>query len=258
MIIRQHTENVRKLAENFWEEGVPCYTVATRRELQALLAQRGAPDLILFCLPENGDISIYEIEQLRITDDIPLLCLVSESPTRPEQSALLQVADDFALAPYSDAELMLRASRLVRRPRNRQRSAPAEADIRVDFENRTISDNYGETALSPVEIQLLELLNEHWGRTVTFEELVTCIDGPNFENQLNALRVHIRRLRKKLEPNPNRPVYIMTARGVGYRLNSKLQTVTAYSSVGQNGQIASDRQDDTLHLPQNGVSGKPR
>ncbi|MCB0133055.1 MAG: response regulator transcription factor [Caldilineaceae bacterium] len=246
------------MAENFWEEGVPCYTVATRRELQALLAQRGAPDLILFCLPENGDISIYEIEQLRITDDIPLLCLVSESPTRPEQSALLQVADDFALAPYSDAELMLRASRLVRRPRNRQRSAPAEADIRVDFENRTISDNYGETALSPVEIQLLELLNEHWGRTVTFEELVTLIDGPNFENRLNALRVHIRRLRKKLEPNPNRPVYIMTARGVGYRLNSKLQTVTAYSSVEQNGQIASDRQDDALYLPQNGVPGKSR
>lgn len=171
-----------------WNCGAPCYAVTSRAEFDAMLAQRAQPDLILLNLDKVSTAMIMQLEHFRIHNGKPLLCIAPEEWNKPEIHAILQVTDDFIFSPVRDDELRLRIRRLLlRHPTHTSNGLSVRQVISIDLNKRQIARNNRMMTLSPTEVKLLAKLDEHHGRTVPFEELVTCIDAPNFKNANSGL-----------------------------------------------------------------------
>jgi DNA-binding response OmpR family regulator len=199
-----------------WEHGVPAYTPKEHMPLASILSDLGAPSLILLNLEKMETSDMIEIEEYRVRHDVPVLCIAPANLQQARVQAFLQVANDFVCTPYDSAELLLR---IMRTWRQGQASQKSHSRLRLDAGKRQFQNGNHTVLLSPTEYAILQQLNRKIGQAVDFEALSTHIEGESLEQKLNTLRVHIRRLRQKVEPNPRRPEYIQTVRGVGYRLS---------------------------------------
>lgn len=216
LIIGDHDTTV-SVQQLLWENGILGYVPKLHLPIDVIVARRGNPTLIL-AFPEYLETDLLiQIEELRLFKDIPLLCIVSSGQVEPRILAMLHMATDFIRTPIEPYELLLRIQRLKRgqaqrlpmhRPAARNLKAPAMHTARQRTPKR----------LSPVEVQILSMLQQNLGDTVDFETLSQCVDGESLDQRINTLRVHVLRLRRKLEPNPKQPQYILNERSVGYRL----------------------------------------
>ena len=93
----------------------------------------------------------------------------------------------------------------------------ATADFTVDLAAKRVTRDGGDVRLTPTEWQLLEILARHEGRLVTQRQLLREVWGPQYQTEANYLRVHLAHLRRKLEPDPSQPRYLLTEPGMGYR-----------------------------------------
>ena len=198
-----------------WEHGVPAYTPKEQMPLTTILSDLGAPSLILLNVDRMETNAMIEIEEYRVRYGVPLICIAPANLQQPRVQAFLHVANDFVCTPYDSTELLLRIMRSWRQgpPTPKQRTR-----LWLDTTKRQFHNGNHAVLLSPTEFAILQQLNRKIGQAVDFEALSAHIEGESLEQKLNTLRVHIRRLRQKVEPNPRRPEYIQTVRGVGYRL----------------------------------------
>lgn len=189
---------------------------------QALLAmERRCPDLAVIDLLMPGMDGFELAEQIKKRGDLPLLFLTSVGDTQTRIEAIRQYAEDYVLKPFDYEELLARVQRILRRTAG---SAPVAAPLVVvdegltlDFGRSEAHTSSGIVKLSVTEAKLLYHLVHNAGQTLTVGTLVAKIWGYADETGPEALRVAIYRLRRKVEPDPPHPQYILTERDIGYR-----------------------------------------
>jgi two-component system KDP operon response regulator KdpE len=178
------------------------------------------PDLLILDLglPDRSGLEL--IGEIRKTSKVPILVLSARDDERSKVTALDLGADDYIAKPFGTAELMARLRAALRHAFQAQGESPVfvSGDLTVDLVRRRVSRGGCEIKLSPKEFELLRHLVLHAGKVVTHRQLLREVWGPAQAEEVQYLRVFIRGLRHKLEPDPARPAHILTETGVGYRL----------------------------------------
>ena len=184
-------------------------------------ARTHKPDLIFLDLglPDRDGVEL--IREVRAWSRVPIIVLSARSDESDKVLALEAGADDYLTKPFGPREL---AARVQVALRHRTESGSAGATLivgrwRIDLKARIARDADGhELHLTPIEYRLLEALGQHAGLVVTHHALLRQVWGPASAQQTQYLRVYMKQLRTKLEPDPARPQWLLTETGVGYRL----------------------------------------
>jgi two-component system KDP operon response regulator KdpE len=184
------------------------------------MAGRQLPDVVFVDLGLPTMSGLDVIRGLRRFTDVPIIVLSARGAERDKVDALDAGATDYVTKPFGVEELMarLRAAERIRAALLPDQRTIATPHFTIDPDARRVVDGDGdEVHLTPIEWGLLAHLTQRPGRLVTQAELLTAVLGDGYEHETNYLRVHMTHLRKKLEPNPSHPIYIVTEPGVGYR-----------------------------------------
>jgi two-component system KDP operon response regulator KdpE len=194
-------------------------TTARRAELEA---RSHKPDLLLvdLGLPDGDGIEV--IRRVRAWSPVPIVVLSARTLEQQKIAALDAGADDYVTKPFSAPELLARVRASLRRNvRGTERVAKLRiGDTEIDLDRRHAATSAGDVHLTPLEYRVLECLVRHAGRIVRPQQLLREAWGPDKSGDSRTLRVCIKNLRDKLEPNPRRPTFITTELGLGYRLTT--------------------------------------
>ncbi len=180
------------------------------------------PDLIILDLGLPDMDGIEVTRELREWTKLPIIILSVRSQETDKVTALDAGADDYLTKPFGSSELLARMRAALRR--SQQVSTDpifTLGDLTVDFSRRSVSVRDTRIALTPTEYDLLRVLIAEAGKVMTHRQLLREIWGEAIELDSHLLRVNISNLRRKIEPNPARPQYILTEPGVGYRLKTE-------------------------------------
>ena len=187
---------------------------------QALEQFRAAPpDAVLLDinLPDGDGFSLFG--KLRESRDVPVLFLSARDEDADRLQGLGLGADDYITKPFLPQELLLRLRSVLRRVYREDAPSARLGDLEIDWGRSVVRQGGEETALTAKEFTLLKKLWDARGNIVTIDALCAALwDGPLVGYE-NTLMVHIRRLREKIEPDPSHPNYLLTVRGLGYRLS---------------------------------------
>ena len=184
------------------------------------------PDLVILDinLPDGDGFSL--MQEIRLLSQVPVLFLSARDEDNDRLMGLGLGADDYITKPFLPRELLLRVTAILKRtyfPHFRAETQKEEGMLRlgrktVDFNAGTVSDGQESTALTAKELAILKKLWENRGNIVTFDILCNTVWGDEYFGYENTLMVHIRRLRGKIEENPSSPQWLLTVRGLGYKL----------------------------------------
>lgn len=193
------------------------------------LARSSQPDLVILdiMLPRLDGFSVCRI--LRQESDVPIIMLTARQDEVDRIAGLELGADDYVPKPFSLGELLARV-RAIRRRTDRRSEGDREVldagDLRIDTGSRRAWRDGGELNLSQKEFDLLTCLVRNRGMALSRDVLLERVWGYAFIGDSRTVDVHIRWLREKVEPDPGKPVYIQTVRGVGYRLEAPTVTTS--------------------------------
>ena len=193
------------------------------REARAAFGAFEAELMVLDVMLPDGD-GFSLMRDFRLSSDAPVLFLSAKDEDNDRLLGLGLGADDYITKPFLPDELVLRLTAILKRTyfssfRKKKEGAVLRlGDRTVRLESGMVSTPDGEVALTAKELALLKKLGENRGNIVTFDALSDAVWGENYYGYENTLMVHIRRLREKIEKNPSAPVWLVTVRGLGYRL----------------------------------------
>jgi len=180
------------------------------------------PDLILLdlSLPDIDGVTLAGL--LREQTEAPIIVLSVRSGDQDKIAALDNGANDYVTKPFSMGELLARIRAALRSYQRQAYPATQEqqitiGDVALDLDRHVVTVRGTPVHFSPTEFSLLELLMRNSGRLVTHRTLLHNVWGPEYIDETQLLRVYIGHLRSKIEPHPDRPQYIITEPGVGYR-----------------------------------------
>lgn len=177
------------------------------------------PDVVVLdlMLPDASGIEVCR--QIRSWSTLPILVLSAIGDEREKVRALDAGADDYMTKPFGPEELLARLRALLRRSASDTGEPVITVGrITIDLAARRVLRDREEVHLTPIEFALLRVLAVHRGKLVTHRELLREVWGPQYTTETHYLRVHVGRIRAKLEADPSRPGVITTEAGVGYRL----------------------------------------
>lgn len=193
------------------------------------IATFNAPDLVILDLGLPDLHGSETLERLRSWSNVPVIVLSVESD-EDEKVRLLQAgADDYVVKPFGMAELLARSDAALRRYFKSATENPVVVvgPLSVDLVSRTVSLNQTRIKLTRKEYRLLHVLAIHVGLVVTHDQLLKEIWTGNQRDNIQYLRILVRKLRQKIEADPNQPRLLVTESGVGYRLENRLETSVA-------------------------------
>ncbi|WP_213814617.1 response regulator [Glaciihabitans sp. dw_435] len=199
------------------------YDVITAADGRAALnaAIEHHPDVVVLDLGMPGLSGIEVIEGLRGWSTVPILVVSGRSESWDKVEALDAGADDYVTKPFAADELLARIRALGRRtPAATDEPTIAFGDVVVDLSARLVTKAGVAVRLTPTEWRLLEVLLRNHDRLVSRETLLTEVWGPQYTTDTGYLRLYLAQLRKKLEPEPSKPRYLLTEAGMGYRFTS--------------------------------------
>ncbi len=187
------------------------------------LILEGSPDLVILDLglPDLDGIDV--LRQLRQTSGVPVIVLSARTDSLDKVEALDLGADDYVTKPFGMHELLARVRVALRHADPGPEGIAGTASVHtrcftLDFADRRAVAQGRPVRLTPTEWRFLEALARAGGRLVTREELLRQVWGPAYGSESNYLRVYANQLRRKLEPDPATPRYLITEPGLGYRL----------------------------------------
>jgi two-component system KDP operon response regulator KdpE len=184
-----------------------------------LLAQQPGLVILDLGLPDIDGLDVLQTMRLR-NESVPIVVLSSRGDELSKVRALDLGADDYVTKPFGMDELLARMRAAVRHQLQVQGERPVfrVGDLSVDLVRRIVRVKDAEVKLSPKEYELLRVLVQHAGKVLTHRFLLGELWDPLTDAQY--LRVYVRQLRQKVEANPERPQYILTETGIGYRLKA--------------------------------------
>jgi two-component system, OmpR family, alkaline phosphatase synthesis response regulator PhoP len=208
-----------QLARDYLEHAGFAVIVASDGPTALHAARASEPDLIVL------DLGLPQIDGLDVTrslrkdSDVPIIMLTARSEESDKLIGLELGADDYLTKPFSPKELVARVRTVLRR--SDRSSSPDEiiraADLTLDVPRLRLTVGDRPVELTTTEFQLLTTLARQPGRIFTRGQLLDAVHGIAFESYERAIDAHIKNIRRKIEPNPREPRYILTVYGMGYR-----------------------------------------
>jgi DNA-binding response OmpR family regulator len=210
---------IATLARDYLEHaGFAVLTAGDGPSALALVRQR-RPDLVVLDLGLPGLDGLDVTRELRRSSTIPIVMLTARDDELDKLLGLELGADDYLTKPFSPRELVARVRAVLRRSERPPESAETirAGDVVLDLARMRAEVDGAAIDLTPTEFQLLATMAARSGRIFTRAQLLDALHGVAFETYERAIDSHIKNLRRKVEPDPRRPRYILTVYGVGYR-----------------------------------------
>ena len=187
------------------------------------------PDLILLDLglPDMDGIEVLKI--IRQLSSTPIVIVSARGHEREKVEALDLGADDYITKPFGTSELLARIRTELRHSQKNSNGSNAESgsvtvrELKINYLKRQVSMKGKEIHLTPIEYKIIVLLSNYVGKVLTHDFIIKTVWGP-YTNEIQALRVNMANIRRKLEVNPAEPKYIVTEVGVGYRMIEEDET----------------------------------
>ena len=183
---------------------------------------RTGADIVLLDLMLPGLPGTEVCRRIRQVSNVPVI-MVSAKDSEVDKVVGLELgADDYVTKPYSPRELVARIRAVLRRGQEVEPASSAleAGPVRMDVERHVVTVNGEETRLPLKEFELLEMFLRNPGRVLTRGQLIDRVWGTDYVGDTKTLDVHVKRLRAKIEPDPSAPTYLVTVRGLGYKLEA--------------------------------------
>lgn len=229
LVVDDNEELCRMLTDMLHREGFrQVYTAGTCAQalsfFEAAGGQAAMPDLVILDinLPDGDGFSLFRT--LHSMADIPALFLSARDADADRLFGLGLGADDYLTKPFLTQELLLRIQRILQRCYRGELWRTAAKTLQLGQRTVYLADalvrlpDGTAQPLTATERALLQKLAENRGHIVTYDAVCEAVWGADYYGYENSLNVHIRHLREKLEPNPSKPQYLLTVRGIGYKL----------------------------------------
>jgi two-component system, OmpR family, KDP operon response regulator KdpE len=222
LVVDDEIEILRALQRSLTAYGYEVFTAGSGEEaLEAITHHR--PDLMLLDLGLPGISGLEVCKQVRTQSNLPIIVLSVKNAERDKVLALDLGADDYVSKPFGINEVLARVRVALRHAA--QVKAGTEptfvaGPLKVDFAHRLVQVNGQEVKVTPTEYDLLKALIKNSGKIMTRQMLLSQVWGTGYSSEAHYLHVYIGQLRRKIEPDPAHPRFILTVSGVGYRFNS--------------------------------------
>ncbi len=217
LVVDDEPQFLRALQTNLRGAGYDVHTATTAEEALSAAALQPPEAIILdLLLPDGRGTDVCR--ELRRWTEAPII-LVSAVEDEAEKIAALDAgADDYVTKPFAIGELLARLRAALRRVGPATEPVLEIGELRLDLEKRSVSVAGEPVHLTPHEFALLRLLARNEGKLMTHRTILREVWGPAYQRESSYLHVYVSQLRRKLEPDPARPRYILTEPGAGYRL----------------------------------------
>ncbi len=220
LIVDDEVSILKFLRSNLEDRGYAVISASNGEEALHTI-EKELPDLIVLdvMMPKMDGFEVCR--RLREWSQIPIIMLSARGDEKDKVKCLDLGADDYIVKPFGASELMARVSAVLRRTKTADispvRSSIASGDLTINFAKRRITRAGTEVKLTPIEYALIQELAVNSGKVLTHTHLLNKVWGPEYRDEREYLHVFVRRLRSKLEPDPDNPTYILTISGVGYQ-----------------------------------------
>ena len=220
ILVVEDEAKIARLVRDYLEHAGFEAVVVGDGETALASARRSTPDLVVLDLglPDRDGLDVARA--LRRTSGVPIVMLTARGDEIDRVVGLELGADDYVVKPFSPKELVARVRAVLRRTQAARAGGPEVlrvADVEVDVPRMRVTVAGRPVELTATEFQLLATLAREPGRVFTRGQLLDAVHGVAFESYERAVDAHVKNLRRKLEPVPGRPRYLLTVHGVGYR-----------------------------------------
>jgi two-component system, OmpR family, KDP operon response regulator KdpE len=219
LVVDDEPRYVRWISVDLRASGYRVLTAADGQTALDLTAGE-RPDLVLLDIGLPVLDGLEVCRRIREFSTVPIVMLTAKAGEADKVAGLDAGADDYLPKPFGPPELMARVRAILRRARYAE-SPTAEpvfqhGDLAIDFARHTVSRGGEPIDLTPTEYKLLVQLARHAGRVLVPEELLAAVWGPEYREETQHVRLYVSRLRRKIEPDPEQPRYVLTKPGIGY------------------------------------------
>jgi two-component system KDP operon response regulator KdpE len=225
LIVDDEPEVLKYVGANLRARGYDTFTASDGSEaLQR--ASEDVFDLVLLDITMPGPDGFAVCQAIRQRSAVPIIMLSARGQEKDKVKALDLGADDYLTKPFGIEELLARVRAALRRGQGQP--TPSETfrsgELRIQFAERRVTRGGAEIKLTPTEYALLVQLARSAGKVLTHTVLLQRVWGPEYRDESDYLWAYVRRLRRKLEPDPEHPRYLLTEPGVGYRFRGEEYT----------------------------------
>jgi DNA-binding response OmpR family regulator len=223
IVVIDDEQSVREVVQAYLEKDGYHVFVAENGTDGLALAERMNPALIVLDLM-LPDVSGEEIcSEIRSRSDVPILMLTAKASEEERVAGLVSGADDYLIKPFSPRELVARVKAVLRRTQGVETPLVETLSfdggrLEIDTVQHVVKRDGAAVELTPNEYKLLVTLARYPGRAYSRFELINRVQGYDYEGYERTIDVHVKNLRKKIEPDPAHPRYVETVMGVGYKL----------------------------------------
>jgi two-component system KDP operon response regulator KdpE len=217
LVVDDEPQILRALRATLRGAGYTVDSAATAEEALTAAAAHPPEAVILdLVLPDGNGTDVCR--ELRTWSEAPVIVLSAIGEERQKIAALDAGADDYVTKPFSVDELLARLRAVLRRRAPEQEPVIDIGELRIDVPQRIVTVQGERVKLSPHEFDLLRVLAQSRGKLLTHRALLREVWGPAYQVEAHYLHVYVSHLRKKIEPDPSSPRYLLTEPGAGYRL----------------------------------------
>jgi two-component system KDP operon response regulator KdpE len=217
LVVDDERQILRALQTSLRGAGYEVETAETAETALAAAAMRPPEALIVdLVLPDGTGTEV--VRELRTWSTAPVIVLSAVGDEREKVAALDAGADDYVTKPVGIDELIARLRAVLRRATPSAEPVLTVGELELDLEKRALRVEGKPVHLTPHQFDLLRVLALNEGKLLTHRAILQEVWGPGYGSESNLLHVHVSQLRRKIEPDPARPRYLLTEPGAGYRL----------------------------------------